>query len=87
MASPGPADGSAGSYLHVVDVASRVLLQPGTEKKGVCLYSVCEPWAVSSEHSIVCRVSFQKSLSSEHSRRRWVSTQNVGEWELEPVGE
>ena len=30
VASPGPIDESTGSYLHVVDVASRVLLQPGT---------------------------------------------------------
>ena len=37
VASPGPVDGSTGSYLHVVDVASRVLLQPGTKKEASAL--------------------------------------------------
>ena len=33
MASPGSADGSAESYLHVADVASRVLVAAWDRKK------------------------------------------------------
>ena len=37
VASLGPVDGSTGSYLHVADVASRVLLQPGTKNEASAL--------------------------------------------------